>query len=144
MFLPVEIGGRSLIDGMLGYAVPTTPLRSMGADCIMGVYLSAHWSQDRGPRHVFEVIGQCFSIAQSKMCDVWKRDADLVLEPEVKGFSYDAFDRAKQLIANGEIAMRAALPQLKKMLEISEQPVQATVPSRPSVPARSIQPSPAV
>jgi NTE family protein len=149
MFLPVEIDGRSLIDGMLGYAVPTTPLRQMGADCVVGVYLSAHWSQDRGPRHIFEVIGQCFSIAQSKMCDLWKKDADLVLEPDVTGFSYDCFDRAKEVIANGETAMRAALPQLRKMLQIPEQQevpvVEArAVKSHAPVSARSAQPSPAV
>ncbi len=148
MFLPVEIDGRSLIDGMLGYAVPTTPLRQMGADCVVGVYLSAHWSQARAPRHIFEVIGQCFSIAQAKMCDVWKKDADLVLEPDVRGFTYDGFDRAKELIANGETAMRAALPALKNMLN---HPATRTGPARDVVHAKpssavagpSVQPSPA-
>ncbi len=150
MFLPVEIEGRSLIDGMLGYAVPTTPVRQMGADCIIGVHLSAHWAADRGPRHIFEVIGQCFSIAQAKMCDFWKKDADLVLEPDVNGFAFDAFDRAPQLIANGEIAMRAALPELKKLLQISgaqELPAleaRAVKSHPPSPAARSVQPSPAV
>jgi len=61
MFLPDEIEGRSYVDGMLGYAVPTTPLREMGADRVLGVYLSAHWMAERPPRHLFEVIGQCFS-----------------------------------------------------------------------------------
>jgi NTE family protein len=149
MFQPVEIDGRSLVDGMLGYAVPTTPLRQMGADCILAVHLSAHWSQDRNPRHIFEVIGQCFSIAQSKMCDAWKKDADLVLEPDVRGFSYDCFDRARDVIANGETAMRATLPELKKMLQIPESLPEHSVNtlrvnSHAPVPARSVQASPAV
>jgi hypothetical protein len=114
----------------------------MGADCVVGVYLSAHWSQDRAPRHIFEVVGQCFSIAQSKMCDVWKKDADMVIEPDVKGFSYDAFDRAKQLIANGETAMRMALPELRKMLNLPD-PTQQVLHTRAPVAAQSIQPSPA-
>lgn len=118
MFLPVEIDGRSYIDGMLGYAVPTTPLRAMGADRVVGVYLSAHWTQRRAPRHLFEVIGQCFSIAQANMCGVWKKDADLVLEPDVAGFGYDSFERAKELIARGEAAAMAIVPQLKALLNI--------------------------
>ena len=126
MFLPVDIDGRSLIDGMLGYAVPTTPLRQMGAECVVAVYLSAHWSQARVPRHIFEVVGQCFSIAQERMCDVWKKDADLVLEPDVNGFSYDAFDRAEDLIANGEQAMRAALPDLRRLMNLPESQSDAT------------------
>jgi NTE family protein len=120
MFLPVEIEGRSYIDGMLAYAVPTTPLRRMGAECVLGVHLSAHWTDNRTPRHLFEVIGQCFSIALARMSDVWKKDADLVLEPDVRGFSYDCFDSAKELIAIGESSARAIMPQLRELLNIRE------------------------
>ena len=98
IFLPVEIGGRSYIDGMLAYGVPTTPLRQMGADRVIGIYLSAHCSNAGPPRHIFEVIGQCFSIAQSKLCESWMKDADMVIEPNVAGFAYDCFDRTPELI----------------------------------------------
>ena len=128
MFLPVEIEGRSYIDGMLAYAVPTTPLRRMGAEFVLGVHLSAHWSECRTPRHLFEVIGQCFSIAQARMSDVWKKDADLVLEPDVRGFSYDCFDCAKELIAIGESSARSIVPQLRELLNIG-QTVAAVAPS---------------
>ncbi len=118
MFLPVELDGRRYVDGMLAYAVPTTPLRSMGAERVLGVYLSAHWTQNE-PRHLFEVIGQCFSIAQAKMCDVWKRDADYVMEPNVSGYSYNCFDRAAELIQLGEEAARSVVPELRTLLNIS-------------------------
>jgi NTE family protein len=119
MFPPVEVDGRSLIDGMLAYPVPTTPLHAMGADCVLGVYLSARWSQQPGPRNLFELIGRCFSIMEAKMCDLWKKDADFVLEPDIDGFSFDCFERAKELIAKGEEAARAALPQLRRLLHSS-------------------------
>lgn len=120
MFPPVEIDGRSLVDGMLAYSVPTTPLREMGAEFVIGVHLSADGPRRRAPRHLFEVIAQCFSIADAKMCDLWKKDADLVVQPDIKGFSFDCFNRAKELIANGEKATRAALPQLRRLLRLSE------------------------
>ncbi|HYV73089.1 MAG TPA: patatin-like phospholipase family protein [Candidatus Binatia bacterium] len=118
MFLPVPIDGRSYIDGMLAYAVPTTPLRQMGAERVIGIYLSAHWNNAKPPRHVFEVIGQCFSIAQARLEDSWKKDANLVIEPDVNGFAYDCFERTPELIAAGEAAMRAALPQVRAMLNL--------------------------
>jgi NTE family protein len=121
MFLPVQIEGRSYIDGMLAYAVPTTPLRQMGAERVIALYLSAHWSNAKPPRHVFEVIGQCFSIAQARLADSWKKDANLVIEPDVNGFAYDCFDRTPELIAAGEAAMRAALPQVRAMLGLSRE-----------------------
>ncbi len=113
MFLPVNIGGRLFIDGMLAHAVPTVPLREMGAERVLAVYLSAHWVNLNGPRHVFDVIGQCFSIAQQKMCGLWESSADVILTPDVRGFSYDGFERANELIAAGEAVTRAALPKIK-------------------------------
>jgi NTE family protein len=118
MFLPVQIDGRSYVDGMLAYSVPTTPLRQMGAERVLAVYLSAHWADKRPPRHLFEVIGQCFSIAQDKMCELWKKDADRVLEPNVSGFSYNDFERASELIDIGENAARAVIPDLRALLNL--------------------------
>lgn len=120
MFPPVEIDGHSYIDGMLAYGVPTTPLRRMGGDRVLAVHLSAYWNNARPPRHVFEVIGQCFSIAQSKLSESWMKDADLVIEPNVEGFAYDCFERTPELIAAGEAAMREALPQVREMLKLPQ------------------------
>jgi len=117
MFLPVEIDGKTYVDGMLAWLVPTTPLRQMGADRVIGLYLNCNWIKVRAPRHLFDVIGQCFSIAQERMSDGWKRDADLVIEPNVDGYEYDCFDRAKELIQVGEASMRAQLPTIRKWLE---------------------------
>jgi NTE family protein len=116
MFLPVNIGGKLLVDGMLAHAVPTVPLREMGADRVLGVYLSAHWVNLKGPRHVFDVVGQCFSIAQQKTCGIWEAAADVVLTPDVRGFSYDGFERASDLISAGEKVARAALPNIQSWL----------------------------
>jgi NTE family protein len=116
MFQPVNIGGRLLVDGMLAHSVPTLPLREMGAERVIAVYLSAHWVNLEGPRHLFDVIGQCFSIAQQKMCGVWEAAADVTLQPDVRGFSYDGFDRAPELVRAGEMATRAALPVIKQWL----------------------------
>ena len=117
MFLPVKIRGRQLIDGMLSYTVPTTPLRQMGATHVLAVHLKGRWTTGEGPRHLFDVIGQCFSIAQEMNCHVWKQAADLVIEPDVNGYKYDAFDQAKDLVRAGEAVTRAALPEIRKWLQ---------------------------
>ena len=44
MFLPVEIRGRYLVDGMLSHPVPTRPLREMGADRVLAVHLKGSWA----------------------------------------------------------------------------------------------------
>ena len=40
------------------------------------------------------------------MSSIWKRDADLVIEPNVDGFTYDGFDRAKDLIVPARNSIR--------------------------------------
>ena len=121
MFLPVEICGRWLVDGMLSNPVPTRPLRAMGAERVLAVQLKGQWSKTTAPRHLFDVIGQSFAIAQDMMSTVWRSAADLVIEPDVAGFDYDDFKRAGELIRVGEVAMRRALPEVRKWLEVPEE-----------------------
>jgi NTE family protein len=116
MFLPVEIRGRYLVDGMLSHPVPTRPLREMGAARVIAVHLKGSWSSGGPPRHLFDVIGQSFAIAQDAMSSLWRDAADLVVEPDVAGFAYDDFKRTGDLIQVGETAMRQALPEVRKWL----------------------------
>jgi NTE family protein len=119
MFLPVNIRGRWLVDGMLSYPVPAYPLHEMGADRVIAVHLKGQWSKNGAPRHLFDVIGQSFAIAQDMTRHLWLGAADLVVEPDVAGFAYDDFKRSAELIQSGEIAMRQVLPEVRKWLGTS-------------------------
>jgi NTE family protein len=129
MFLPVEIRGRYLVDGMLSHPVPSRPVREMGADRVIAVHLRGTWSQKGAPRHLLEVIGQSFAIAQDTMSSIWRSDADVVIEPDVAGYAYDDFKRADDLIRVGEVAMRAALPEVRKW---AQSPVPADLDMKPT------------
>ena len=123
MFLPVEIRGRYFVDGMLSHPVPSRPLREMGADRVIAVHLRGTWTQKGAPRHLLEVIGQSFAIAQDAMSSIWRTAADVVIEPDVAGYAYDDFKRADDLIRVGEAAMRAALPEVRKWVQLPSQSV---------------------
>jgi NTE family protein len=125
MFLPVEIRGRWLVDGMLSHPVPALPLREMGAERVLAVQLKGQWSKTAAPRHLFDVIGQSFAIAQDMMSTIWRSAADVVIEPDVAGFDYDDFKRADELIRVGAVAMRRALPEVRKWMET---PAESPVP----------------
>ena len=92
---------------MLAHAVPTRPLRQMGAERVIAIHLKGAWSKAKAPLYVFDVIGQCFAIAQDMNSHAWRTSADLVVEPNVNGFEYDDFARNADLISAGEMAMRA-------------------------------------
>lgn len=128
MFLPVKVDGRFFVDGMLGHAVPSVPLREMGAQRVIAVHLKGKWTNgDAGPRHLFDVIGQCFAIAQEMNCGVWKRASDLVVEPDTNGYKYDDFEHSAELIRAGELVARAAVPEIKKWLQPQCKPKRAAV-----------------
>lgn len=133
MFQPVRVDGRLMVDGLLAHAVPATPLRDMGAERVISVYLAAHWVKPGGPRHVFDVIGQCFSIAQERMCGPWKAASDVILEPEIGEFAYDDFVRSKDLIRCGEEAARAAMPLIRQW-----------IPAKNTASAANVNPVPAI
>lgn len=128
MFLPVKVRGRLLVDGMLAHAVPTVPLREMGAERVLAVHLRGKWTNGDGPRHVFEVIGQCFAIAQEMNSSFWKGAADLVIEPDVNGFKYDDFEHATELMRAGQTVTRAALPEIRKWLQTEPSPMKMRKP----------------
>ena len=120
VFLPVKIDGRLLVDGMLAHSLPSQPVREMGADRVIAVNLKGRWANGDGPRHIFDVIGQCFSIAQKMNCAQSRQCADLIIEPDVTGYRYDDFEHSADLVEIGEAAAREALPEIRKWLQAPE------------------------
>jgi NTE family protein len=111
MFVPVEIEGRMLVDGFLAAPVPVDAARGIGADIVIAVFLEA--GNSRKPTSIVDVIGLSFAILQRHADLEWRRAADIIIEPVVKDFLWDDFDRTSELIAAGETAARAALPQIR-------------------------------
>ena len=124
IFLPVKIDGRLMVDGLLAHPVPSTPLKQMGADKVAAVYFSSHWVQEGGPKHFLDVIGQCFSIAQANVSTFWQANTDVLIEPEVAQFPYDAFHRCADLVKAGENAARLLVPKMKEWFEGTELAVE--------------------
>ena len=116
VFLPVTVNDRLMVDGMLAHSLPTQPVREMGAERVIAVNLRSSWTKSIGPRHIFDVVGQCFSIAQEMNCARFKQSADLVIEPDVTGFRYDDFEHSRELVRIGEAGARAALPEISRWL----------------------------
>ena len=123
MFVPVELDGRVLVDGFLAAPVPVDAVRKMGADVVIAVFLEA--ANNRKPTSIVDVIGLSFAILQRHADLEWRRTADIIIEPVVKDFLWDDFEKTSELIAAGETAARAALPKIRAALE----PKIAAVPS---------------
>jgi NTE family protein len=111
MFVPVEIEGRMLVDGFLAAPVPVDAARSIGAELVIAIFLEA--ANNRLPTSIVDVIGLSFSILQRHADLEWRARADIIIEPVVKDFLWDDFEKTSELIAAGEEAARAALPKIR-------------------------------
>jgi NTE family protein len=120
LFEPVKIGTRCLADGGLVAPVPSRAAREMGAEFVLGVSVGVQDADRGSPSNIFQVVTRAVSAAQKHQLEVWERDTDLVLRPDVQSFAWDAFDRADEAIEAGAAVTRRALSRIRKYLERAE------------------------
>jgi NTE family protein len=139
LFVPVEYRGRRLVDGVVVASVPVAPLHDMGADVIVGVHLRAEGSSTP-VTNLFQVVGESFQIMQDRNQSNWRSECDLVIEPKVLNFRWDEFERADELVAAGEAAARAVLPELRRLLEDRAAQTKAVLKRGPGVSTPVLEP----
>src|SRR5271155_862275 len=116
LFEPVKIGTRCLADGGLVAQVPTRAARDLGAAHVIGVSVGTDDGRRGAPSNIFQVVCRAVSAAQKHQLEIWEREADLVLRPDVQSLAWDDFDRADEAIESGAAATRLALPRIQKYL----------------------------
>ncbi|HEV2445904.1 MAG TPA: patatin-like phospholipase family protein [Candidatus Sulfopaludibacter sp.] len=115
LFQPVRHDGRLLVDGAMSMEIPALLARELGATRVISVHLPA-LNGDTSPTNMFQVVNRCFQIMQTRTEDTWRSQSDLVISPEVRGVTWDAFDSGPALIKAGEAAALAALPKIQSWL----------------------------
>jgi NTE family protein len=115
LFEPVRIGEREFVDGGLVSPVPVRVARSLGADLVIAVDISAKprfQETDSLPR----VLLQAFAIMSQHLAAPELREADIALAPAVGDRGSADFSDRIGAMALGAQAMRAALPALQQRL----------------------------
>jgi NTE family protein len=114
LFVPIQFENRTLVDGFLTAPVPVEGALLLGADVVIAVYLEA--GSLELPRTAADVISRSFTIIQRHADLAWRQQADVIIEPDVKPFVWDDFSHTNELVAVGEAAVQAALPQIREAL----------------------------
>ena len=120
LFEPVEMGTRCLADGGLVAPVPTRAARDLGAAYVLAVSVGMQDGYVGTPSNIFQVVSRAVTAAQKHQSEVWERDADLALRPDVQSLAWDDFERADEAIEAGAAAARSALPRIQKWLARAE------------------------
>jgi len=114
LFVPIQYDGRTLVDGFLTAPVPMEGTLLLGADIIIAVYLEA--GNVEQPRTFTDVLSRAFNILQRHSDLQWRTQADIIIEPDVKPFVWDDFTKTPEMVAAGEAAALAALPEIRAAL----------------------------
>jgi len=115
LFVPIQFEGRTLVDGFLTAPVPVEGALVLGAEVVIAVYLESGTVEQ--PRTFTDVLSRAFNIVQRHSDLAWRTQADIIIEPDVKPFVWDDFSKTPEMIAAGEAAALAALPQIRALLQ---------------------------
>lgn len=116
VFAPVSLQGRVLIDGGVVRNLPAQDARRLGAD----ILICSDVTEPLEPRDSLRTFADV--LIQSVSFRVWdserreRQQCDVLIEPDVRGFPSFDFGRLPELIARGQAAARAALPQIEALL----------------------------
>lgn len=126
-FTPVELNGKALVDGGIANNLPVDVALEMGAERLIVVDLLADLKKKDELGGLLGISGQIISILLQQNSDLqrkYMRRGDLLLEPNLKGYSATDFQKASEIFARGEEVARKNLAALKKF-SVSEKEYQS-------------------
>ena len=112
VFIPVERDGKLLVDGGLTESLPLSPLRRWGVDRIVAVDVYMGRTLHR-PRNLMELLGNTADIILGNMSRAEAAVADLLITPDLQGFSRTDLKDTPLLISQGYAAAAEVLGELR-------------------------------
>ncbi len=137
VFAPQTGTDRLLVDGGVLQYFPVDPLLEMGPDIIIA---SLTYREDtvRGASLV-DVMARSTSVAGFDDIRIQRSLADVVIEPDVSGFSAQDYARATEIIHAGEVAAAAMVDDIRSVIAARTPVVHyRTISPRPVPYVRSI------
>ena len=118
-FEPVQLDGKTYIDGGVLERVPCKTLRDHGMDVVIGVDVGYHGDRkDVSDFGAYSMLNHTISLMQWELTKYRREEADIMLVPEVL-FVNGRFqtDQAGATIEEGRRALKEALPAIRKLIE---------------------------
>lgn len=119
VFVPVRVGGKTLVDGGVVNPVPIDLIASLDPRAVpvaVSVIPKVEHKQAERPTTV-DIFLNAFDIMQQKMYESTKSLARITIEPHVSFASGIEFWEARRIIDCGEKAAVEALPEIKRALK---------------------------
>lgn len=118
IFAPEELDSMLLVDGGVALSFPVNQVKNMGADIVIGVYTGIEKNVTKEDLFsLSDVLGHAIFIGGITNAKEQISLADILIEPDLKGFSSADFLKSKAIEEQGKTAAEEFLPQLKKLAD---------------------------
>lgn len=111
VFVPVEMGDRLLVDGGIVEQMPTSSLKSMGADFVLGIDLTGGQTLRR-PSGIIDVLLNAIEISMSHQTRMHTRQADMVISLDVRQHGRPGEENVTQMVEEGYQAGKAKIEEI--------------------------------
>ena len=101
VFAPVELNGSILSDGGLVNNIPTDVVKAMGADILLVVNIETQLADRESLESLLGVLFQTINIASADNSRRSLQQANLIIAPDLKGYSSADFGRFPEIIKLG-------------------------------------------
>lgn len=113
LLAPVEIGGKLLTDGGITNNFPVEEVKALGADVIIGVDIQSGLENKEDLTSAVKILNQIVGFQMYKSMEHKYDSLELVIKPNMKNFNVVSFDKVKEIMAEGDMAARENMYQLK-------------------------------
>jgi NTE family protein len=100
IFVPIELGGRFLVDGGIVENIPLSCLKDKNVDYVIGVDLICEHAYKR-PGNVIEILYNSFNFLVKTNKKIQIKEADIIIKPDLSKFNAIDMSQMKNLIKIG-------------------------------------------
>jgi len=103
-FTPVLMNNTLYIDGGLLRNFPVDEVKEMGADIVIGVFVSNELSEKEDLNSMVNLLAQSAFVHSALDSEEQKKGVDIYIEPDISEYSTASFWSTDKIIASGELA----------------------------------------
>ncbi len=111
---PIEIDNKLLIDGGVVNNFPASVALDMGANYLIGIDIGGRLKKKEEISNFIDIINQTANYKKVEATNEARKKINLLLLPDMSEYELLSFDKAKEIIAEGERVARDQLEEIRK------------------------------
>lgn len=113
---PVYDNGKMLVDGGVIDRVPSSVVKAMGADIVIGVDVGFKPGDRYEPKNIFDIITQSIGVMEMQILKRRIIKCDVLISPDVQHITPYSLDNIVECIKIGEITAQESITKIKALI----------------------------